>query len=60
MASSTLGYGGPAQTATGLKPKDRDAVLLLEKESPPAEYSSMVRQYTKNLANGVSPENTQP
>ncbi len=54
------GDGGPAQLVGGLKPKDRDAIRLLEKEAPPAEYSSMVGQYTKNLSDGDSPETELP
>lgn len=44
--------GGNAQVVTGLKPKDREAATLLQKEKAPAEYSGMARQYMKNLAQG--------
>ena len=60
LQSVAMGANGPAQTVSGLKPKDRDAIRLLEKESPPAEYSSTVGQYTKNLSAGDSPKTELP
>ena len=50
--ASNGGKGGDAEVITGLKPKDREAATLLQKEKAPAEYSGMARQYMKNLAQG--------
>ncbi|MDD5348567.1 MAG: hypothetical protein PHQ12_00015 [Chthoniobacteraceae bacterium] len=49
--------GGPAQVVEGIKPKDRDVLLLLQKAQVPPEYNVMLQQYSKNLANGESPDN---
>ena len=57
--SKTAGAGnaglsrGPAQTLTGLNPKDRDAISLLKTEKPPSNFVPEVQQYYKNLADGV-------
>lgn len=45
--------GGPAQVVTGLQPKDREAITLLQGEKPPREFETQVQQYYKNLADGV-------
>lgn len=54
-----IGNGGPkspaGQVAVGLKPQDREAVALLQKEKAPSEYQGMAGQYLKNLAAGESP-----
>ena len=49
-------------TATGytlvnrsLNSQDRGAVTLFQKEKVPSEYSEMVQQYTRNLADGQTP-----
>lgn len=47
--------GGNGQVVAGIKPKDRAAVSLLQKEKAPAEYQGMVQQYLKNLAEGAAP-----
>ena len=47
--------GVNGQVSSGIKPKDRDAVSLLQKEKAPAEYRGMVQQYLKNLAEGAAP-----
>ncbi|MEO5712574.1 MAG: hypothetical protein ABIT37_03725, partial [Luteolibacter sp.] len=44
--------GGPAEVLQGLSPKERDAVLQLQKEAPPREFVSEVQQYYKNIADG--------
>jgi hypothetical protein len=43
----------PAQVITGLSPKDRQALTLLQSEKPPREYTPQVQQYQKNLADGA-------
>lgn len=58
--SGLLGMGsgkppGPAQTAGGLNPKDREALALSEQERTLPEFAPMVQQYRKNLANTVNP-----
>lgn len=59
-----IGSAGPqgtiAQVNAGLKPKDREAVALLQKEKAPAEYQGMAGQYLKNLAAGESPATPLP
>lgn len=59
-----IGSGGPqgtiAQVNAGLKPKDREAVALLQKEKAPSEYQGMAGQYLKNLAVGESPATPLP
>ncbi len=57
---STQGDVKAAQNSTGLKPKEREAVALLQKESAPAEYKNMAGQYLKNLGQGVSPAASLP
>ena len=49
-----------APNSTGLKPKEREAVALLQKESAPAEYKNMAGQYLKNLGQGISPATSLP
>jgi hypothetical protein len=38
-----------------LKPRDRAALTVLQGEKAPPEYSGMVQQYNKNIANGEMP-----
>jgi hypothetical protein len=63
-AGNFIGSTGPqgtiAQVVAGLKPKDREAVALLQKEKAPAEYQGMAGQYLKNLAAGESPATPLP
>ena len=49
-------------TDSGIKPvegnereRERDALLLLEKEKPPTDYEQMVDQYIRNLGRGELP-----
>ena len=42
--------GGPAQVVGALQHDDREAMLTLQQERYPAEYSAWVRQYWRNLA----------
>jgi hypothetical protein len=49
------GKEGVSQVVTGLKPKEREAVALLQKEKAPDEYRSVTQQYLKNLASGEAP-----
>jgi hypothetical protein len=39
----------------GLAPQTRDALTLFQKEKVPSEYSEMVQQYSRNLAEGSTP-----
>lgn len=45
--------GGPVEVLAGLTPQDRNAVSLLQKESPPREFIPDVQQYYKNIADGA-------
>ena len=47
--------GGPGQVASGLRPRDRAAISQAEAEKTPPEFTPLVRQYLKNLADGVTP-----
>ena len=44
-----------AQSATGLNPREREAAAQLQSVHPPAEFAPEVGQYFKNLAEGVTP-----
>jgi len=43
-----------------LKPKEREAIALLQKEKAPTEYQGMTGQYLKNLAAGEFPAKPLP
>lgn len=58
--ASSQGPVNVTANSTGLKPKEREAVALLQKESAPAEYKNMSGQYLKNLGQGVSPATSLP
>lgn len=45
--------GGPVEVLAGLTPQDRNAVSILQKESPPREFVPDVQQYYKNIADGA-------
>ena len=45
--------GGPVEVLAGLTPQDRNAVSLLQNESPPREFIPDVQQYYKNIADGA-------
>lgn len=47
--------GGPGQVVTGLRPRDRAAISQAEADKTPPEFTPLVRQYLKNLADGVTP-----
>ena len=42
--------GDPAQVVGALRHDEREAMLTLQQERYPAEYSAWVRQYWRNLA----------
>ena len=48
------GAGGIAQVVGGLTTKDRDAMTQFQAEKSPPEYSQLVQQYLKNLADSSS------
>lgn len=48
------------QANEGLRPEQREAAMLLNKQSAPVEYQSLVQTYLRNLAEGVSPGESSP
>ena len=43
----------PLEPVSGLNPQDRAAVVQLQNQKPPAEYTSDVEQYYKNIADAA-------
>ncbi|MDR1190990.1 MAG: hypothetical protein LBK60_04900 [Verrucomicrobiales bacterium] len=54
-AAATAAENTSFSAINNLSPKDRENLLLLQKEKAPVEYGGMVEQYQKNLANGEFP-----
>lgn len=48
------------QANEGLRPEQREAAMLLNKQSAPVEYQALVQNYLRNLAEGVSPVESKP
>jgi hypothetical protein len=53
--ANRTGATGAAQVVTGLRPRDRDAIIQAQADKTPPEFTPLVRQYLKNLAEGTTP-----
>lgn len=53
--ANRTGATGAAQVVPGLHPRDRDAIIQAQADKTPPEFTPLVRQYLKNLAEGITP-----